>query len=543
MTLTRFALAALVVVSAAPAMAQPRIVALSDRDEREYRAAFDAIEDHNWRAVSTALSRVEDDSLVGVVRGRMLLSRAYHPSRNELNAWLVRYRDLAISGEVYQRAQAMRTRTVGRRRHRHTILVGPAPPSPAPISVRQFPGTPPSPPDDSVQARVQISRIADYVGMGDDADAKALGEAAANGPREGQADWWLGIVAYRQRDYAEAARRFEASATWPYHGAWASSAAHYWAARARLAAGEHDGVVLHLEAAAQKPWTFYGQLAEAQLGRDSTMDFTVPTLDQSQAEAFLQHHDEARRAAALAQLGRLSEVEGEMRRLHGQLDPSEDRTYLALAISLQAPSAQLRAAEYGGPALAAGYCPTTTFMPDDGFALDRALIFGIVRQESYFNPKAVSVSNARGLMQLLASTAHDMDRSKNFRRDPTLLFDPGANMSLGQAYVRFLFDQFQDNADLVRIFAAYNGGPGWLQRWLAQQSDVSDPLLVLETLSRDDSRDYAERVLSHMALCRKSLGQPTPELDALASGHPAIYQALDSRVASTTAAPPTSASP
>ncbi|HVZ99059.1 MAG TPA: lytic transglycosylase domain-containing protein [Caulobacterales bacterium] len=529
MTKHRLALVALCVASASPAFADPRVVALSDQDEAHYRTAFANIESHNWAGVNRALNQVEDESLVGVVKGRMLLSRAYRPSRNELNAWLERYRDLPIAQDVYERAQAMRTRVVGRRRHRHTVMVGSPPPSPTPVAMRQFPGTPPQPPGDSASVRVQISRIADYVGAGDDSDAKALGEVAAQGPREGQADWWLGIVAYRQHDYAEAIRRFEASAQWPYHGAWAASAAHYWAARSRLAAGEHEGVVLHLEAAAASPWTFYGQLAEAQLGRDSAMNFTPPELDQIEAHRFLERHQGARRAAALAQLGRLSEVEGEMRRLHAQLDPNEDRTYLALAIALQAPSAQLRAAEYGGPALAAGYCPSTSFEPDDGFSMDRAVLYGIVRQESYFNPKAVSVTNARGLMQLLASTAHDMDRSKNFRRNPTLLFDPGANMSLGQAYVEWLIDQFHSDGDLGRVFAAYNGGPGWLQRWLAAQPDVSDPLLVMETLSRADSRDYAERVLSHMSLCRKSFGQPTPELDALAAGRPALYQPLDVR--------------
>ncbi|MES1201016.1 MAG: lytic transglycosylase domain-containing protein [Pseudomonadota bacterium] len=543
MTRHRLALVALCVATAGPAFADPRVVALTEQDENHYRQAFTAIEAHNWTGVNHALAQVQDDSLVGVVRGRMLLSRAYRPSRGELNSWLERYRALPIADDVYERAQAMRTRTVGRRPHRHTIMVGAAPPAPIPVSMRQFPGTPPQPPGDSASARIQISRIADYVGSGDDADAKQLGEIAAQGPREGQADWWLGIVAYRQHDYAEAIRRFDASAQWPYHGAWASSAAHYWAARARLAAGEHEGVVLHLDAAAGSPWTFYGQLAEAQLGRETAMNFTAPTLTEDEARRFLDRHEEARRAAGLAQLGRLSEVEGEMRRLHAKLEPSEDRTYLALAIALQAPSAQLRAAEYGGPQLAAGYCPATSFVPDDGFSIDRAVLYGIVRQESYFNPKAVSVTNARGLMQLLASTAHDMDRSTNFRRNPTALFDPGANMSLGQAYVRWLIDQFHSDGDLGRVFAAYNGGPGWLQRWLAVQPDTSDPLLVMETLSRADSRDYAERVLSHMSLCRKSFGQPTPELDALAAGRPALYQPLDARAVAQSGGQTTTAAP
>jgi soluble lytic murein transglycosylase-like protein len=163
--------------------------------------------------------------------------------------------------------------------------------------------------------------------------------------------------------------------------------------------------------------------------------------------------------------------------------------------------------------------------------LDRALIYAIVRQESYFNPRAVSVSNARGLMQLLPSTARDMDRSHNYRRAPAPLFEPGLNMRLGQSYVQWLMTEFHNDGDLGRVFAAYNGGPGWLSRWVATLPSDTDPLLLLEMLPRAESRDYAERTLSHMTLCRKRYGQPTPEMDRLAAGDAAIYTPLDRRVA------------
>jgi soluble lytic murein transglycosylase-like protein len=394
-----------------------------------------------------------------------------------------------------------------------------------------LPGTPPPIPGDSAAARRAIERIAERIGAGDMEGARALASAQVEGPRSGQAHWQLGIIAYRQHDYAEAVRQFELSTRWPHHGGWAMAAAHYWAARSRLAAGETAGVTLHFEAAAQRPWTFYGQLAEAQLGRDSPLSFAAPDVEADTLARFVERYPGARRAAALAQLGRLSEVESELRRLHADLSADEDRVFLALAIALEAPAAQLRAAEYGGRDVAAGFCPTTSFEPDDGFSLDRAVIYAIVRQESYFNPKAVSVSNARGLMQLLPSTARDMDRSTNYRRNPSALFEPGLNMRLGQSYVRWLMDQFHNDGDLGRVFAAYNGGPGWLSRWLATQPADIDPLLLLEMLPRAESRDYAERALSHMSLCRKRYGQPTPELDRLASGAPAIYTPLDARMA------------
>lgn len=505
-----------------PAAADTRIVALSSEDEHAYAAAFDAVEAHNWRGVSEALRNVQDDTLVGIVRGRMLLSRSYSPSWTEMSEWLGRYADYGMADDVYDRAMASRSR----RSHAQA-------PQPERARGRVLPGTPAAPPGDSASARVAITRIAEHIGEGDWEGARALALSAADGPRSGPANWLLGLISYRQRDYAEAVRRFELSAAWGYNGGWAAAASHYWAARARLAAGETDGVALHLEAAAQRPWTFYGQLAEVQLGRDSALSFAPPPLQQDSLVRFMERHPGARRAAALAQLGRLSEVESELRRLHGDLDSSEDQTFLALAVALRAPAAQLRTAEYGGPDVASGFCPATDFAPDNGFQLDRALIYAIVRQESYFNPKAVSSSNARGLMQMLASTAYDMDRSTNYRRNPTALYEPGVNMRLGQSYLQWLMSEFHSDGDLGRVFAAYNGGPGWLSRWLATQPSDIDPLLLLETLPRQESRDYAERALSHMALCRKIFGQATPELDSIASGRPAIYRPLDSNFVAT----------
>lgn len=518
------ALSVAALVAPVDATAQPRVMALSAHDEALYRQAFDAIAAHNWRAVANALGRVDDNTLEETVRGRMLASPSYHADYRALTQWLAQHGDLAVAGAVYERAQAARPH---RGRGRHRRAVGPEPPAPDAFMRRTLPGTPPDIAGDSAYTRAQISDLAERVGNGDDTGARAIGMAQLSGPRSGQAAWWLGLLAYRSHDYAEAVRQFETAALWPNFGGWALAGAHYWAARARLATGDASGVAQHLEAAARRPWTFYGQLAEAQLGRMSALNFTPPEIDATALRLFIDAHPEARRATMLAQLGRLSEVEDELRRLHGTLQQHDDHSFLALAVALQAPSAQLRAAEYGGPGEASGFCPNTTFEPSGGFALDRALVYAIVRQESYFNPKAVSVSNARGLMQLLPSTARDMDGSVNYRRSPGALSDPNLNLSLGQDYVQWLMDQFHSDRDLGRVFASYNGGPGWLSRWLATQPADIDPLLMLETMPREQSRDYAERVLSHMALCRKRYGQEPVELDAIAAGRPAIYQPLD----------------
>jgi soluble lytic murein transglycosylase-like protein len=66
-----------------------------------------------------------------------------------------------------------------------------------------------------------------------------------------------------------------------------------------------------------------------------------------------------------------------------------------------------------------------------------------------------------------------------------------------------------------------------LKSWLAANPDVRDPLMILESLPRAESRDYAERVMANMGLCRKRFGQETIEFDELAAGKPAIYRRQD----------------
>lgn len=499
------AAAAAAVLMCGPAAAQSGVLVLDARDEAAYQRAFDAADDADWPAARAALSTVSDRALVTHVEARALLSREARPKRDAIAGWLSRNPDHVLAPLVRRRGASLGARSL-----------------PAVAEARERAANPAArrPADNAPE-------VAALFGAGDFQGAKALALSMAEGPRRGAAAWWLGLTAWREGAFAEAARWFHDAALSPRTDSWGRAAGHYWAGRALLAQGDPAQAVRAFDAAAREPATFYGQLAEVQLGRDSALSFSAPELDARTAAAFVQRHPGARRAAALAQLGRLAEVEFELKALHGRLQPAEDPEFLALAIALSAPAAQLRVAERGGPEVAAGYCPATTFEPEDGFRLDRALLYAVVRQESRFSPIAISTSNARGLMQLLPSTAQDMERGQPLRRQPVRLHEPGLNMRLGQQYIEWLDANFKKGGDIGRIFAAYNGGPGWLARWEAGYPRTDDPLLWLESIPRHESRDYAERVMSHLALCRKRYGQQPVELIALASGRAPIYRPMD----------------
>ncbi len=491
-----------------------RLLVLSDADERTYREAFDAAERGRMNEAQDALEHISDQSLAGHVYARAFLRDGARPNYKALVTWLQNYNDQPFADMIRARAVARAPR-------------GASVPPVAPAPARRNPLGGSTPPGDNAAARQAIANAYEAFSTGDINGAVRYAESQVNGPRSGPAHWHLGLIAFQQHDYRAAAAHFDAAAAWPHHDAWNAAATRYWAGRAHLAAGNPTRALAQFESALRYPATFYGQLAEAQLGRSSGLQFVPPSIDAPEAAAFIARHKEARRAAALAQIGRLSDVEKELQLLHARINPDEDRIFLDFADALAAPSAQLRVAEYGGAMEGWGYCPTMSFAPENGWRFDRAALFAVTRQESRYSPIAISSSNARGLMQLLPSTATDMDKSKPFRRQPDMLHDPGLNMRLGQAYLEWLMQQVARDGDLAKLFAAYNGGPGWLSRHLAANPDLRDPLMMIESLPRAESRDYAERVLSHMGLCRKRLNQDSAEFLELASGKPATYVKLD----------------
>ncbi|WPM32998.1 lytic transglycosylase domain-containing protein [Hydrogenobacter sp. T-2] len=121
------------------------------------------------------------------------------------------------------------------------------------------------------------------------------------------------------------------------------------------------------------------------------------------------------------------------------------------------------------------------------YSVESALIYAVMRQESLFDPYAVSVANARGLMQVIDSTAQYVARREGIRIRN--IYDPETNITLGTAYLRYLSDQWR--GDLVRTLASYNAGPGRVRSWVQHE----DQYLFIETIPLRETRDYVKRVL------------------------------------------------
>lgn len=126
--------------------------------------------------------------------------------------------------------------------------------------------------------------------------------------------------------------------------------------------------------------------------------------------------------------------------------------------------------------------------------IDPAWAFAIIRAESAWNPEARSGADARGLMQLLPSTAKLVARRSGLPYDGAAsLYDPAINIPLGTQYLASVATRFDGSPWLAS--ASYNAGPGNAQRWVDARGNL-DPERFILAIPFDETRDYVTRVMS-----------------------------------------------
>ncbi len=561
---------------------------LSSSDAELYRSIFIYQSNGDWVRADRLIEELEDRRLLGHV----LAQRHLHPegprsAYGDLADWLVRYADQPDAQLIYR--LALKKRPKGAKR--------PQRPRSNPDSLAsRVPGasdagyqskkrlsaaqqrrvrklraqiernlrTTKLTATEKLLASAEVKRLFDRVQM-DEASAgvaagwlylgdyeKAYRLAAAAALRSGLevplAHWTSGLAAWQLGRIAVASAHFEALGRAQGISPWVASAGSYWAARAQERLGMSSMMVHRLLEAGRHPRTFYGMLAQQRLGMTAELDFNARRLRYAQAAPLLETARGAR-ALALLQVGERHRAEQELMGLEDWRGPKRFIALLAVADFARLPALSLRLSTRLLENPAEGWSirqldtwqyPLPPWEPQGGFIVDRALIYAVMRQESGFDPHAVSPDDARGLMQLMPITAGTVAQGRRFRgRQRSALFEPALNIELGQRYLKELLDLPLVRGDLFRLVAAYNAGPGNLSRWQRQMDFADDPLLFIELLPALETRLFIERVLTNLWTYRKRLGQAAPSLEALAEDRWPRYQALDDAV--TRAAPGTAA--
>ena len=498
--------------------------ALSLPDAQHYAAAFDAVDRGDYIDAAMQAVDITDPTLSGYITYRQLMHPTAHKSNYaELADWLSRYGDLPLAERISSMAAKRKT-------------LADAPSTPPSLAGFDWSKTALVTPGAGGPFDLDNARLAKEAFYSGDSK-RALELAVAVGDR-----WIAGMAAYRLKKFDQSEKSLAGLAQDTAEDPWVRAGGAFWAARAAAAAGADDRAATYLRQAAGAPQTFYGMIAARQvalrgLGDPLPLIETAPQPRQAgdhisglirasysspsaELDAMIQSDPRAHRATALAQIGRVIEAGDELRAgLALARTPEEHDHWMKLASLLNATLADEMVAAEPARRRAQSAYPTPSLNPRSGFKIHKALVYAIVRQESSFNPGVVSRAGAIGLMQLMPDAAAHMTGNASFRDDASALFNPALNLKLGQDYVEWLMSQgASQNHDLLRTVAAYNGGPGTLQKTTQMLGEDEDSLMVIACMPARETRAYVEQVMAAYWTYRKKFGQDVKTLDALAQG-------------------------
>ncbi len=125
------------------------------------------------------------------------------------------------------------------------------------------------------------------------------------------------------------------------------------------------------------------------------------------------------------------------------------------------------------------------------YQIEEELIYAIIKAESNFNPKAISKSNAQGLMQLMYSTAEEVAKENNIELTKENILEPQINTEIGTIYISKLIKKYQN---LEVALSAYNAGVGKVDKWIKDgiiKKDGSD----IENVPYKETNTYVRKIL------------------------------------------------
>ena len=555
----------------ASARAEPQPRPSNEEQRREAIALTDAARYREIFALQTRAEWVMADRLIAELRNRILMGHVLHQrythpqfgqaSWRALENWLTRYADLPHAWTIYKQAQRAKparaamppppperqfadARSANQqfasaraKRIRRTVLR---------LCRRGYPSGALRYLNASSQRRslsplahAELSLRIAYAYLALNLPGKALPvaqSADAHHPALPMVDWYIGFAAWRLGSAPSAARHFARLADNPHAHARERAKGAYWAARSYQRLGDEGRRARYLAIASDAGVNFYSLLARWQRDQYLRIRWQGVRAPLAPLEA-LRTAPSVQRALFLLEAGQPHRAELEFLLLLERLAQRNEVTALQLlatqhqltAIELAA-ALRLRAMQAEEPTQPApSLYPLPPGFTRDQLQLDRALVFALIRQESLFRLSAISPAGARGLMQLMPTTAAFVSGNRDLaeRAHAAALHEAETNLHIGQNYLsQLLRGRYRVNDHLISVLGAYNAGPTNMRRW-KKRAPLADPLSFLESIPIHETRLYVTRVMENMWIYRTRLNQRTPSLAALAQDQWPQYQALD----------------
>jgi soluble lytic murein transglycosylase len=346
--------------------------------------------------------------------------------------------------------------------------------------------------------------------------AKANG--IATGPSAVEAEFLAGWIALRYLDAPSKAMKHFTRLAEIAPTRTEQARAHYWLGRTYEALGQKGDAVSHYREAAQHTTVYYGQLAREKIGRGSVPEEIESGTPSKAAQARIDQDEVVRAFKIVAETGRKADLGIFLWAFANRFKTTDDMNaaanvvwgeggaYMSVKLAKAAAAQNIDIDSWSYPIRG---------LPDwkpVGKPVEKALVFGLSRQESEFNPTAGSAVGAQGLMQIMPGTAKLIAKQHGLTYTPgKLTSDPAYNVKLGAAHLGDLVDNF--GGSYVLTLVAYNAGPRRSREWVQEYGDLRggsvDPIDWVESIPFQETRQYVQKVLQNVHVYRSRLAPDT----------------------------------
>jgi soluble lytic murein transglycosylase len=326
---------------------------------------------------------------------------------------------------------------------------------------------------------------------------------------------WIALQYLNKPDLAQGHfQKLKASVSTPI----STSRADYWLARTASAKGDKQNAEVYYRLASRNPTTFYGQLGASALshmkGQDGRLHLPTDPRPTAEQKTAFRNNELVEVAQILHDFDRETQEWSFMLHLADTLQTPQELVQLAdMALAFNDRKLSLRIAKIASQrnillpqrAYPTGYMPNYT---PKGPPVEKALVYGLSRQESEFDPQAKSPVGARGLMQLMPNTAKTVARQIDVPYSKSrLTTDPAYNAMLGSAHLGDLIQGY--SGSYVMSVAAYNAGSSRVDEWTTKFGDPRstsvDPIDWIENIPFSETRNYVQRVMENLEVYRTRL--------------------------------------
>lgn len=285
------------------------------------------------------------------------------------------------------------------------------------------------------------------------------------------------------------------------------SKGHYWAGRAAAAAGRAKDAEPFFRQAAAYSDQFYGQLALERLRMPITAPAAAdrPVEISAASRSAFANRSVVRAAQYFGARGQWQDQTKLLRAIAANAENDEDHILVAeLSRSLARPDLGVMAGRRALASGLSGHVPSSfpRITIPQGHEFNWTMIHAIARQESQFDREIVSHAGARGLMQLMPGTARETAGKIGLSYNLSALYEPDYNIRLGSTYFRQMLDYYGGSYTLA--VAAYNAGPGNVNKWLRANGDPRHPdvdvVKWIEEIPIYETKNYVQRVLENAVI-------------------------------------------